>query len=206
MKEIVSLDDGLDVNKEFPKMHKYMSLVCADPRLFVNYDIVKYISTAEGAESGHGMSINADNQGRYFFGNMHGRFLVNGSFTRFIALLPGQMLKLKSVIMYGEQYSAGGVNLSMSSGKPIVFWNVENASDFTPIHFNMKEGESNNYSFCPSAGNISPFTEFNGDFRETVYGHRLLDDSMWVKNGNGAEGVITKDNGKPRFYSEEVLQ
>ena len=205
VKEIVALDDGLDVNKEFQKMHKYMSLVCADPRLFANYDIVKYISTAEGAESGYGMSINADNQGTNFFGNMHGRFLVNGSFTRFIALLPGQMLKLKSVIMYGEQSSAGRVNLSMSSGKPIVFWNVENASDFTPIHFNMTEGESNYDFFYPSAGNISPLTEFNGDFRETVYGHRLLDDSMWGINGNGAQGVITKYNGKPRFYSIEIL-
>ena len=205
VKEMVALDDGLDVNKEFQKMHKYMSLVCADPRLFANYDIVKYVSTAEGAESGYGMSINADNQGTNFFGNMHGRFLVNGSFTRFIALLPGQMLKLKSVIMYGEQSSAGRVNLSMSSGKPIVFWNVENASDFTPIHFNMTEGESNNDFFYPSAGNISPLTEFNGDFRETVYGHRLLEDSMWGINGNGAQGVITKYNGKPRFYSIEIL-
>lgn len=206
VKEIVALNDGLDVNTEFPKMHKYMSLVCADPRLFANYDIVKYVSTAEGAESGYGMSINADNQGKNFFGNMHGRFLVNGSFTRFIALLPGQMLKLKSVIMYGEQSSAGRVNLSMLSGNPIVFWNVENASDFTPIHFNMTEGESNNYFFYPSAGNISPLTEFKGDFRETVYGHRLLEDSVWGLNGNGASGVITKYNGKPRFYSEEVLQ
>ena len=69
----------------------------------------------------------------------------------------------------------------------------------------MTEGESNNDFFYPSAGNISPLTEFNGDFRETVYGHRLLDDSMWGINGNGAQGVITKDNGKPRFYSIEIL-
>ena len=169
----------------------------------------KYIDTAEGAEGNRGMSISFDNQ-NYFFGNLHGRFLVNGAMTRFIALMPGQILKLKSVIMYGEQYESGRVHLSPNRGTPILFWNVENASDFVPIHFTLKvyygENGEDNY-FYNSINSVSPIEADNKyNFIETVYGHRLLEVSMWGINGNGAEGVITEDNGKPRFYSEEVLQ
>lgn len=212
VKEVVALDDGLDVNKEFPKMHKYMSLVCADPRLFAKYDTTKYVDTAKTAESGYGMSISSDNQGVNFFGNMHGRFLVNGSFTRFIALLPGQILKLKSVIMYGRQDENGGpVKFSMTQGDPIVFWNVENASDFRPIHFQLDEADegaenSNYYFFYPTSGSISPVTSGSANFLETVYGHKMLEDSMWGINGNGAHGMITGAYNKPRFYSGEILQ
>ena len=142
VKETVALNEDLNPQEVFSNTYQYMTLVCADPRLLKN-DEHKYIDTAEGAEGNRGMSISFDNQ-NYFFGNLHGRFLVNGAMTRFIALMPGQILKLKSVIMYGEQYETGRVNLSPNDGVPILFWNVENASDFVPIHFtlNVYEGEN----------------------------------------------------------------
>lgn len=213
-KEMVDIDDEHEAQKEFSTMHKYMSLVCADPRLFVKYDTGKLVETPKIYESNRGMSIDIDNQGTIFFGNIHGRFIVNGAFTRFIALLPGQMLKLKSVIMYGRQDAAGGeVKFSMNqSGTPIVFWNVENASDFRPIHFQLDEYDEtsehpNYYSFYPTSGSISPVTSGTDNFLETVYGHKMLEESMWssAEIVGGARGVISGAYGKPRFYSEEIL-
>lgn len=209
VKETVALNEDLKLQEVFSNTYQYMTLVCADPRLLKN-DEHKYIDTADVAEVNLGMSISFDNQ-NYFFGNLHGRFLVNGAMTRFIALMPGQILKLKSVIMYGEQYEAGRVHLSPNHGEPILFWNVENASDFVPIHFTLNVYEGANdvmpHYFYNSINSVSPIEGDNKyNFIETVFGHRFLEGRIWGIEGDGATGTITTMYGSPMFYAATLLR
>ena len=211
VKEVVDLNEDDDAQTVFSSMHKYMSLVCADPRMFIRtpHDgFVKLVSTAYGAEIGYGMTVVHDNQERYFFGNMQGRFLVNGAYTRFIGLLPGQILKLKSVMMYGNVIEAGNVSFNTTSGTPVLFWNVENASDFKPIQFELDEdeGDGGQYFFYRDTKYISPVGGFNYNFNETFFGHKMLDSDIWGVGGNGADGHLYSQDGKPRFYSVAPIQ
>ncbi len=169
-------------NADFQTMCEHITLVCADPRFFRHYS-VKYADTAEGAESGYGMSSSIADD-RNFFGNVHGRFLINGAMTRFIALLPGQMLKLKSVLMGVDASVAGTVRFT--EGTDVLMWNVENAADFTPIDFTLEELDQptngvqpNSFSFGKSTQAVNPVKDGQCNFLETLYAHRYLDATLW---------------------------
>ena len=102
---------------EYPS---YISILCADGRILDRRSYRPFNGQIEYAPTGYSTSKPLDNEGY---------FVVNGCYTKFLLLLPSDIVKLRQS------------NELMSNGTTRTLWYVENQTDFNRVKFKL--------SVCP---------------------------------------------------------
>lgn len=179
---------------EFAKLQNYVTLVCADPRLLdtKTYNIRTLVDYASS------FYLKTDFRTDIIHGNLHGRFMINGMLTRFIFLLPGQTLRLKSTIMFIKASGSGyfqNVDINTEGAEPILIWEVENSNDFSPIYSHIyhtwysttSETWSGNYMSYFAVNKQNEVTTSGTFFPEMTFGADVLDVTKWNNLGRDTQ-------------------
>lgn len=172
-------DDSYDL------LENRATLVCADPRFLDT--TTHYIDSIIGDGTGFSTDF-VIKKGDGIDGNLHGNFLLNGVMTRFILLLPGQTLRLKSSVMYLAHDSNSKYVCTDSSNEfaePVLFWDVENADEFTSVKSNLfyqYHKTTEDWEWVQSCFNPQDSPYLNPTsyrYYEKVFGPKILNVDAW---------------------------
>ena len=113
------------------------TILCADPRILNSKDFNFSLQESDDINPTTNFYPSGSDNHIVLVGNMHGRFVLNGCLSRFLAILPGQTARLKSQILYVKMGSTAGsilvTDYSDRNATQVLLWDVENANDFYPI-------------------------------------------------------------------------
>lgn len=160
----------------YEQILKSCVLVCADPRLLTYKN---YVSNTDLVfRTPYGQQTSADNPSEP---SHSGAFLYNGIRGRFLYLLPGQSVSLRSQI------------IDYSDGRKVLNWLVENASEFQPIETEIGINYNGNvevdWNFKEKIGGTTWQTQYTQP-NDIVLGHPAI--SAASLSGNGAVYPIIK--------------
>lgn len=145
-------------------------LVCSDGRIIASGNL--------SAASPY--SANNGNGGEETF-DKAGRFSCGGYSSRFIIVLPGQSLQLRSQLLTID-----------SGGREVLVWVVENPSEFAPLTFPIyfyQDGQVATYVKSNGSAAFSPYGEMTA-VREVILGADFLSEAIGKMNGYKGYGEI----------------